>query len=198
MKQVPALIAFEGIDGVGKSTHLRATNDFLTGLSIPNLATQELGGSDIGKKCRELLMHDIDPTEELLAISLARRWHFRNIVEPAIAEGKIVLIDRFIESTWAYQVGGHCLQGELVEFFQHKIWGAREPDFTIYIFGQSHRKTEDRFETAGEDFYNKVVAQYNCRKQSNWLNINTQNTFEYNQNKIEAFLKQALGLNRQQ
>jgi dTMP kinase len=188
----PALIAFEGIDGVGKTTHLEATSQFLSSLLVPNLATQELGGTDIGRKCREILMQNIDPIEELLTISLARRWHFRNLVLPSLEQGKVVLMDRFIESTWAYQVGGNGLNPEIASFFGERVWGTREPELTVYIKGPSHRLSRDRFETAGQSFFNKVTDMYNSRIAKNWLVLSSENSFKENQYSIESFLRKNL------
>ena len=156
------IIAFEGIDGTGKSTSLKLASEFLSHMGISHLSTQELGGGEIQDKFRQLLIDSKTDIDELLAISMARRWHYTNILEPAIKEGKHILIDRFIESTWAYQ--GQKLSDSMLSFFENEIWKVPYPNLTIYFGGECLRKTpRDRFEKKEADFFEKAKQIYESR-----------------------------------
>jgi dTMP kinase len=180
------IIAFEGLDGVGKTTQLNATYDFLQELKIDCIATQELAGNDIRSKIRELFMSNLDPYEELMAVSIARRWHFRNIVKPALDAGKWVLMDRYIESGWAYQYGGRKISKEIIEFFEKNMWDVRPADLNIYLTGKSRRATKnDRFEEEDNNFFDAVEQTYRSRVNSNYCIIQTKNSTADTQKMIQ-------------
>lgn len=179
------IIAFEGVDGVGKTTHLLATSNFLATLDIPHIATQELSGNDLRHDLRMMLMHDLDGMEELLLITLARRWHYRNIIQPAIAQGKVVLLDRFVESTWAYQGGGRQIDARLIKLCEEEFWKVPEPDLTIYLYGKSQRRRkQDRFEKAGHSFFSRVRSMYESRRKEKWVILEAGRGFDETQDAI--------------
>lgn len=193
-KFMSKLIVFEGIDGVGKTTHLNATCDFLNNLEIPHLKTLELNGEDVRKQIRSILMENpLDVQEELMCLSLARRWHGRQILKPALEEGKVVLMDRFVESTWAYQVGGRGLAPALVEFCQAHLWEVPEPDLTIYLYGKQHRQAKfNRFDYESTEFFAKVDTMYRSRIGPTWLCLDSSEAFAENQGRIETCIKKML------
>lgn len=168
------IIVFEGVDGVGKTTQMRFLSDFLSQKNVPHIATQEFSGDVTRKSFRELFMNDLSPLEELSLINLARSWHMRKVIQPALAEGKIVLIDRFIESTWAYQGGGRGISSEIIQFMQDNIWNVPTPDLTIFLDGRNSRAIkQDRFEHEDSVFFDKVRSVYMSRKDPSWFYINS-------------------------
>jgi dTMP kinase len=173
------IIAFEGIDGVGKTTNMQQASQFLSRHGIDHIATQELSGDTTRMRFREILMHEMGPYEELMLISMARIWHFKHIIQPALEAGKIVLIDRFIESTWAYQGGGRGVSPDIISFLQERIWNVPEPGLTIYLTGNTNRIIkQDRFELEGENFFDRVRNVYESRKNNTWLEIKVSNLEE--------------------
>ena len=181
------IIAFEGIDGLGKTTHARVLSEFLTTMKIDNLLTQELYGDDLRSDLKAILdsgKYVIDGYEELLLISAARRWHYRNIIQPALEKGLVIIVDRFVESTWAYQGGGRQISDETIKFFQDNIWNIREPDLTIYLQGLSHRTVaQDKIEAESDTFFANVIKKYDQRNK--WRTFYVQEDFDLTQGLIQ-------------
>ena len=168
MKQ--QIIVFEGIDGIGKTTQLRHASKVLTKLNIDHITTQEFAGDVFRNTCRNLFMHNLNGIQELALISMVRNWHMENVVIPSIIAGKVVLIDRFIESTWAYQHGGRNIPSHLLEFCQNYFWNAPYPDITFFLSGTCKRnQKQDRFEVESEAFFKRVQNIYEQRKQKTWI-----------------------------
>ena len=181
------IIAFEGIDGLGKTTHARALSEFLTTMKIDNLLTQELYGDDLRSDLKAILdssKYVIDGYEELLLISAARRWHYRNIIQPALEKGLVIIVDRFVESTWAYQGGGRKIPDDTIKFFQDNIWNVQEPDLTIYLQGLSHRTVaQDKIEAESDTFFANVIKKYDQRNK--WRTFYVQKDFDLTQGLIQ-------------
>jgi dTMP kinase len=103
-------ITFEGIDGAGKSTHLAFAAELLRASGKTIVLTREPGGTPLGEKLRELLLHEKMHLEtEALLMFAARREHLAQVIEPALARGDWVISDRFTDATFAYQGGGRKL-----------------------------------------------------------------------------------------
>ncbi len=103
------IISFEGGEGVGKTTHAARLCSYLAEKELPWLSLREPGGSSLSEKIRTLFLTDgIDEMTELLLVLASRRQNIREIIEPGLARGSIIVIDRFIDSTLVYQgiVGG--------------------------------------------------------------------------------------------
>jgi dTMP kinase len=181
------IIAFEGIDGLGKTTHARVLSEFLTTMKIDNLLTQELYGDDLRSDLKAILdssKYVIDGYEELLLISAARRWHYRNIIQPALEKGLVIIVDRFVESTWAYQGGGRKIPDDTIKFFQDNIWNVQEPDLTIYLQGLSHRTVaQDKIEAESDTFFANVIKKYDQRNK--WRTFYVQEDFDLTQGLIQ-------------
>ena len=183
------IIAFEGIDGTGKSTSIRLTSDFLASKAIPHLVTQELSGGEMQLKFRQMLIESATPMDELLVISLARRWHYDNVLKPALEAGKCILMDRYIESTWAYQ--GQNIEHDVLSFFEQKVWQTPKPDVVIYFDGNSLRaKARDRFEQKGTDFFAMARKIYKSRAANypNWVSV-----IAGEQERVNSAILQAIG-----
>ncbi|MDU8946185.1 dTMP kinase [Ovoidimarina sediminis] len=161
-------ITFEGIDGSGKSTQARRLAAHLEHTGRDVCLTREPGGSPGAEEIRRLLVEgDPDrwsPETELLLFTAARRDHLERTIEPALAAGRIVVSDRFADSTRVYQ---GAVRGDLAEKVDrlHSLMIGREPDLTILIDmdpgvaltrGLSRNSGEDRFEEFGQAFQVKL------------------------------------------
>ena len=99
-------ITIEGMDGSGKSTQIKLLQEYLTKKGLDFIITKEPGGTDVGKEIRKLLLEgkkDIDPLSEAMLFFADRRLHVEQVIKPALESGKIVISDRFADSTYAFQ-----------------------------------------------------------------------------------------------
>ncbi|MDO4937158.1 MAG: dTMP kinase, partial [Sutterellaceae bacterium] len=125
-------ITFEGIDGAGKTTQINALQTWLESQGIEVVRTREPGGTPLGEKIREMLLHDdMDVTAETLLFFASRAEHIAKVIRPAIARGAWVLSDRFTDATYAYQVGGKAYDPEKVELLETLVQGTLQPDCTV-------------------------------------------------------------------
>ena len=168
MKEKGYFISFEGIDGSGKSTQIKKLAQFLETLEFDVIITREPGGSVGGEEIRDLLLQgQVDrwsAETEILLFTAARRDHLERIILPAIDDGKIVLCDRFTDSTRMYQgMRGPNLRN-LVDMLNEKVIN-RDPDLTIIIDidpkislkrAKSRKTAEERFEDFGVDMQIKM------------------------------------------
>ena len=168
MKDKGYFISFEGIDGSGKSTQIKKLARFLKNLNFDVIITREPGGSVGGEEIRNLLLQgQVDrwsAETEILLFTAARRDHLERIILPAIDDGKIVLCDRFTDSTRMYQgMRGPNLRN-LVDMLNEKVIN-RDPDLTIIIDidpeislkrAKSRKTAEERFEDFGVELQMKM------------------------------------------
>ena len=163
-------ITFEGIDGAGKSSQIQSLVDYLTSLGQDVLCTREPGGTLLGEKVRELLLHKEDVpvslSVELLLVLAARKQHVEEVITPALAKGQTVISDRFSDATRAYQgYGGGLDFNQIEQCLQSSGCGMR-PDLTfvldIDVEESAKRRgvTGDRFENKGQNFLDKVRHGY--------------------------------------
>ncbi|MDX1934868.1 MAG: dTMP kinase [Capsulimonadales bacterium] len=157
-------LTFEGPDGAGKTTQIGLLAEVLTEAGYPVARTREPGGDGIGERVRELLLHGQPcPEAELLLFAAARAQNVREVIRPALAEGKIVLCDRFTDSTVAYQGYGRGLSLDLIYRVNHFATGGLVPDRT-YLFdleaglGLARRGAEEtnRLDRETLDFHERV------------------------------------------
>jgi dTMP kinase len=128
------LVAFEGIDGSGKSSAAQAVAEALTQLGHEVVATREPGGTEPGREIRRLLLdsnHQLSPETELLLMCADRAEHMSRVIGPALAAGSIVITDRFAGSTRAYQGYGLGLDLTVVDAAVAIATGGINPDLTI-------------------------------------------------------------------
>lgn len=159
-------IVFEGIDGVGKTTQVKMLEEWLLQNGREVVVTHEPGGTDLGKKIRELLLHteaNVDPKAEALLYAADRAQHISQVVRPSLAHGKCVIQDRYIYSSLAYQGAGRVLETDTVE--QISLWAANNlwPDITFVLDlpieeAQERRsgRSADRLEREAEKFHQTV------------------------------------------
>lgn len=164
-------ITFEGIDGSGKSTQIEKLRKRLEEKGASVEVYRDPGGAAVSEQIREILLNpdlEIDPVTELLLFSASRSQLMAENVLPGLNEGKVVILDRFFDSTTAYQGYGRksvSLQEiqKLNTIASHK----RKPDLTIYMklsltdAKKRMAKIKDRMELAGDDFFEKVIEGYN-------------------------------------
>jgi dTMP kinase len=125
-------ITFEGIDGAGKSTHLAFVADLLRERGNSVVMTREPGGTPLGEKLREMLLHEKMHLEtEALLMFASRREHLAQVIEPALARGDWVISDRFTDATFAYQGGGRKLSFDKLEALEQWVHPALQPDLTF-------------------------------------------------------------------
>lgn len=169
------LITFEGSEGSGKSTQISRIADRFEDAGYDVVVTREPGGTPIGEEIRHILMHaseseNMTPETELLLFAASRAQLVREVINPAVQEGKIVLCDRFMDSTTVYQGVARNIQSEPVSLINQFAVGNMAPDVTVVIdldaeIGLSrvkHRANDlpDRMEQENIKFYQKVRNGY--------------------------------------
>jgi dTMP kinase len=130
-------LTVEGIDGAGKGTQLIHIEKWLQQHELDYIALREPGGTKIGEAVRDILLDkenkQMADLTELLLFQAARAQLIEEVIRPALAADKVVLCDRFFDSTWAYQAGGRGLDPEMVETAIALATGGLEPQLTIYL-----------------------------------------------------------------
>lgn len=170
-------ITFEGIDGAGKSTHIAAVARAFEAAGRRVVLTREPGGTPLAEKLRELVLNDpMDPLCESLLVFAARRDHLAQVIEPALADGAVVLCDRFTDATFAYQ--GHGRDFDLRVLEQLEVWvqrdaqgAVRQPDLTVWFDlpaavaaeRLASARVPDRFESQPQSFFQRVAEGYAAR-----------------------------------
>jgi len=163
-------ITFEGIDGAGKSSHVEWLAGFLRQKGLVTHVTREPGGTELGEKLRELLLHSSMHLEtETLLMFAARREHLAKVIEPALARGEWVVCDRFSDATYAYQGGGRGLDRAKLQQLEHWVHAHLQPDLTLLFDLPLDVARErivlasrvlDRFEQERADFHERVRQAY--------------------------------------
>jgi dTMP kinase len=162
-------ITLEGIDGAGKSTHLRSLATRLASGGREVVTTREPGGTPLAERLRELLLHSpMDSLAETLIVFAARRDHLDQVIAPALARGATVLCDRFTDATFAYQGAGRGLSLEVLMHLEHWVQAGRQPDLTLWFdlppASAAKRRVAarlpDRFEQLDVAFFERVRDGY--------------------------------------
>lgn len=165
-------ITCEGIEGSGKSTQLARVADALRAQGRTVTVSREPGGTAIGDAIRALLLdprsQGITPTTEILLYAASRAQHVAEVIQPALARGEIVLVDRFIDSTRAYQGAARAIAPEIVRALEQIATGGLLPDRTIVfdlpvkigLQRVSVRGAQDRLERETLDFHERVRQGY--------------------------------------
>lgn len=176
MTQPGLFITFEGGEGAGKSTQARRLKDYLESRGREVVLTREPGGTPEAEKIRDLLVQrdggNWTPLAECLLFFAARQMHVETLIKPALREGKIVICDRFTDSTRAYQSFGHGFSLETIEKLNQVALDGFSPDLTFILdlpvetglqrsFSQKEKSagreaTEDRFEKLDRGFHDKL------------------------------------------
>lgn len=173
------LISFEGIDGCGKSTQITLLKEYFNTQGFDYSVFREPGGTDISERIRSLLLHEteeMDPVTELLLFSAARSQLIQEKVLPLLKENRIVILDRFYDSTTAYQgYGRQSIDLESIHVLNELATHHTKPDITFYLKidpKEAQKRTDgnlkDRMENSGSEFFSKVSDGYDelARKES--------------------------------
>jgi dTMP kinase len=179
-------IVFEGIDGSGKSTQIKLLKEFLENKDLKVLTTFEPGASDLfntNKELRKILLHtkqQINKYTESLLFAADRVSHIETVILPAISENKIVISDRFVDSSIAYQSGGSKLSRNFVKSINEFAYKTIMPDLTILLDISAKKmrlgKKKDNFESNSKEFFTRVRNTYlELSKQNNYLVIDSEN-----------------------
>lgn len=160
-------IALEGGDGAGKSTQIKRLARSLTEAGLEVLTTREPGGSDLGERLRHLVLDPqfspVDPRTEALLFAASRSSHVETVIRPALRRGAVVITDRFLDSSVAYQGAGRNLGTTVIR--ELNAWAVNDvmPDLTVLLdvsaaTGRQRRSTrvEDRMEQESQDFHHAV------------------------------------------
>jgi len=168
-------ITLEGIDGAGKSTHLPWVKERLEHDGRHVWATREPGGTPLGERLRELLLHEtMTHLGEALLMFAARREHCEREIWPRLERGTWVVCDRFTDATYAYQGGGHALAQDTIAALERVVLGDFRPDLTL-VFDVpvdvarqrlAKGRTLDKFEREQAGFFNRVREVYLARARS--------------------------------
>lgn len=165
------LITFEGLDGSGKSTQALKLKEDLTRKGYSVLLTREPGGTPLAEEIRRVILtpttEPLVPMAEILLYAASRAQHVESLIRPALAEGKIVISDRFIDSSIAYQGYGLGWDLELVKAVNRMAVNGLMPDLTFFIDvsaekalgrikGRPHQVKADRIESREMHFHRKV------------------------------------------
>lgn len=168
-------ITFEGIDGAGKSSHIDALAGWLRARGLQVRVTREPGGTPLAERLRELVLHEpMDSLTEALLVFAARRDHLQTVIEPALADGQVVLCDRFTDASFAYQGGGRGFDLATLSSLEQWVQAGRQPDLTVWFEVPAAVAAErrgaardpDRFEMQDLAFFERVIAGYARRCQA--------------------------------
>lgn len=161
-------ISFEGIDGAGKTTQARLLAEWLTGRGHAVTALREPGGTCVAERIREILLYskdEIDPRAELLLFLASRAQNTAERIRPALAQGHIVICDRYADSSVAYQGHGRGLGADEVRALSMFASGGLAPDLTLLLdlspeAGLARQKNSDRMEDEPLEFHRRVRHGY--------------------------------------
>jgi dTMP kinase len=162
-------ITFEGIDGAGKSTHIGFVTDLLEAAGKTVVSSREPGGTPLGEKLRELLLHEKMHLEtEALLMFASRREHIAQVIAPALSRGDWVLSDRFTDASFAYQGGGRGMDRAKMEQLEQWVHPQLQPDLTLLFDVPLEvarerldaTRTLDKFESEHADFFARCRNEY--------------------------------------
>jgi dTMP kinase len=165
-------ITLEGIEGVGKSTHLKFVASWLREQGHSVVVTREPGGTPIAEQIRSVILEGstdkLPPLAELLLMFAARAAHLETLIRPALSRGEWVVCDRFIDASYAYQGAGRGLSMEIIEELEAIVQQGLRPDLTILLDvplavssrRRARRDQRDRFEREQDPFFERVQTAY--------------------------------------
>ena len=201
-------ISFEGIDGVGKSTQLDLLVRYFEELGRTVCRTLEPGGTDLGREIRELLLHrkgEVAPRAEALLFAADRAHHVATLVRPALERGEVVVTDRYLDSSVAYQGSGRDLGFDQVRDLSLFAVDGLLPDLTVLLDLDAEKAAArrsntgaepDRLERAKTEFFETARQSYltmAAAEPSRWLVLDAEQSVEAMQEKIRERVQGLLG-----
>lgn len=164
-------ITFEGIEGSGKTTHVDLLSDYLCEKGLRVVKTREPGGTPVGEALRSVLLKkdlQVLPLTELLVFLASRAQHVEEVIRPALEEGNVVLCDRFVDASYAYQGYGRGIDLGIIETLNRLVTKGVRPNLTILLdcpvdVGLGRKSADgnlDRFEKEELSFHQKIRNAY--------------------------------------
>ena len=163
-------ITFEGPDKAGKSTQIRLFCEYLEKNGIPHLLTREPGGCEVSEQIRNIILdiqNDMGPLCEAMLYAASRAELVRQVIRPALEQGTLVVCDRYVDSSIAYQGFGRKLGYDYVKELNDAAIDGVLPDLTFFLqidpdkaIGRMGEEQKDRLEAAGQDFRSRVMQGY--------------------------------------
>ena len=169
MNQLGKFITLEGVDGAGKTSHIEFIKEYLINLKLDFIMTREPGGTELGERLREILLHDeMTPKTETILMFAARNEHIEKVIRPGLTSGAIVISDRFTDASYAYQSGGKGVEDEAIDVLKDLVQKNLQPDLTflfdlpVEVSIKRLKKTRklDKFEKEEKDFHENVRKKY--------------------------------------
>ena len=187
-KKKPLFVTFEGIEGSGKSYQCRKLYNELRNKNLSVILTREPGGTKSAEKIRKVILEDYFASDskekfskytDTLLYLAARNEHVQNIIRPAISKKKIVICDRFIDSTLAYQVYGKGVSKNLVDSIHKFILGNIKPDLTFVLKVNISKALQRLKKRKKKNRYDKFSKNFYVRVQNAFIKIARKNVKRY-------------------
>jgi dTMP kinase len=204
MSNLGKFITLEGVDGAGKTTHIEFIKNYLSDLNINYVMTREPGGTALGEKLRDILLHDeMNPQTETMLMFAARNEHIDKVIRPNLMKGTIVISDRFTDATYAYQAGGKGVKDEKIDILKKWVQEDLRPDLTflfdlsVEVSIERLNKTRklDKFEREDKSFHKKIREKYLTLVEASperFCVLNSEASIEKIQNQIKLKLDEVI------
>ncbi|HEY9730767.1 MAG TPA: dTMP kinase [Drouetiella sp.] len=198
-------VTLEGPEGAGKTTQLKQLSKQLDVLGIDHIVTRDPGGTPLGRQIRRILLNPenpVNPMSELLLYQADRAQHVGEVIMPALKEGKLVLCDRYTDSTMAYQGYARGIDFEIIEDLNQVATGGLRPELTILFDLESseglsrlHPGGHDRLEREAIEFHHKVREGYHQlvkKEPQRWKTIDASKPMTTVQSELRKVLSEQL------
>lgn len=204
MSNLGKFITLEGVDGAGKTTHIEFIKNYLSDLNVHYLMTREPGGTPLGEKLRDILLHDeMNPQTETMLMFAARNEHIDKIIRPNLIKGAVVISDRFTDATYAYQAGGKGVKDEKIDILKKWVQEDLRPDLTflfdlpveVSIERLNQTRKLDKFEREDKSFHKKIREKYLTLVEASperFCVLNSEASIEKIQNQIKLKLDEVI------
>lgn len=204
MSNLGKFITLEGVDGAGKTTHIEFIKNYLSDLNINYVMTREPGGTALGEKLRDILLHDeMNPQTETMLMFAARNEHIDKVIRPNLMKGAVVISDRFTDATYAYQAGGKGVKDEKIDILKKWVQEGLRPDLTflfdlsVEVSIERLNKTRklDKFEREDKSFHKKIREKYLTLVEASperFCVLNSEASIEKIQNQIKLKLDEVI------
>lgn len=204
MSNLGKFITLEGVDGAGKTTHIEFIKNYLSDLNINYVMTREPGGTGLGEKLRDILLHDeMNPQTETMLMFAARNEHIDKVIRPNLIKGAVVISDRFTDATYAYQAGGKGVKDEKIDILKKWVQEDLRPDLTflfdlsVEVSIERLNKTRklDKFEREDKSFHKKIREKYLTLVEASperFCVLNSEASIEKIQNQIKLKLDEVI------